>query len=122
MTVMAPFFDFDDIPFPSITDLSALQDLRDELAVQLNNDRSVSFHQSTGLNFLSGLIPTGGFPIGFQEFCGTLDFESVRVIIIFLGDLVRFSFSSGSSSCPFCPIELHSHHMFSCPNAPFHDQ
>ena len=122
MTVMAPFFDFEDTPFPSLSDLSTLQDLRDQMAIQLNEQRSVSFHQSSGLSFLSSIIPNGVFPLGFQEYLGELDYESVRVLLIFLGDLVRFSFSRVSTVCPFCPIELHSYHLFSCPNAPFRNQ
>ena len=122
MTVMSPFFDFDEIPFPSLSDLTTLQDLRDQMAVQLNEERSVSFHQSSGLNFLSGLIPNGIFPVGFQNFLSEINYESVRVLIIFLGDLVRFSFSRVSSVCPFCPLELHSYYLFNCPNAPFRNE
>ena len=122
MVVMSPFFDFEDTPFPSLSDLSTLQDLRDQMAVQLNEERSVSFHQSSGLSFLSGIIPSGIFPIGFQEFLGEVDYENARILIIFMGDLVRFSLSRVSSLCPFCPCELHSYHLFTCPNAPFRAQ
>ena len=51
MQFMSPFFDFDLDPFPSITDLTALQDLHDQLSIKLNSERSVSSISSSGLSF-----------------------------------------------------------------------
>lgn len=64
---------------------------------------------------------TGVFPLQFGEFLGTLDYESARIVLLVLGDVFRFSMAATGSECPFCPIQLHTQHLFLCPNCQFRD-
>jgi hypothetical protein len=117
--VLGAFFDVSDLEDLDIRDFSYLQDLRDQLVRQLDDSHLLSFARSTGLSFWSNLAEDAFLPRGFAVALGEIDFESVRVILLFLGDVFRFSMSASSSSCPFCPIQLHASHLFLCPNCPF---
>ncbi len=68
------------------------------------------------LCFYEGKVP---MEWGFADAMGLVGFESVRVVLLFLGDVIRFSMGASSSECPFCPIQLHASHFFLCPNTPF---
>jgi hypothetical protein len=74
------------------------------------------------LNFHVDLSEDARIPHGFGEYLGELDFEIVRIVLLFLGDVFRFSLAVGSSLCPFCPVQLHAQHLFLCPNCPFRDE
>ncbi len=75
-----------------------------------------------GRNFWSNLAEDAFLPRGFGDAMGSVDYESARVIILFLGDVIRFSMGATSSECPFCPTQLHASHFFLCPNAPFRQE
>ncbi len=116
---LGQFFDVSDLSGLSIRDFSYLQDLRDQLVVQLENRHFLEFARSTGLNFWTSLADDAFLPQGFCVYFGTLELESVRVVLLFLGDVFRFSLGATRSECPFCPSQLHASHLFLCPNCPF---
>jgi hypothetical protein len=120
--VLGRFFDTTDLEDLDISDFSYLQDLRDQLVRQLDEAHFLEFAQSTGRNFWSNLAEDAFLPRGFADALGSVDYESVRVIILFLGDVIRFSMGAASSECPFCPIQLHASHFFLCPNTPFRQE
>ncbi len=116
---LGQFFDVSDLSDLNIRDFSYLQDLRDQLVIQLENRHFLEFARSTGLNFWTCLAEDAFLPQGFGSFVGTMDLESARVVLLFLGDVFRFSMSATRSECPFCPSQLHASHLFLCPNSPF---
>ncbi len=118
---MSPFFDLED-DFPSYEDLEDLQSLRDHMRYQLNDRRSVMFRRTEHLGFLHDLSIHDHFPREFGEFLAGLPQEIVRIILLCLGDVFRFSLGVASPLCPFCPVNLHFRHLFECPNAPFSSQ
>jgi hypothetical protein len=116
---LGQFFDVSDLSDLDIHDFSYLQNLRDQLVIQLENRHFLEFARSTGLNFWTSLAEDAFLPQGFCTHIGTLDLESARVVLLFLGDVFRFSLSATRSECPFCPSQLHASHLFLCPNPPF---
>ncbi len=116
---LGQFFDVSDLSDLDIRDFSYLQDLRDQLVVQLENRHFLEFARSTGLNYWTSLADDAFLPQGFCTYVGTLDLESARVVLLFLGDVFRFSLGATRSECPFCPTQLHASHLFLCPNCPF---
>ncbi len=62
------------------------------------------------------------FPRQFGEFLADLPHKIVRIILLCWGDVFRFSLGVASPSCPFCPVNLHFHHLSECPNVPFASQ
>jgi hypothetical protein len=116
---LSQFFDVSDISDLDIRDFSYLQDLRDQLVIQLENRHFLEFARSTGLNYWTSLAEDAFLPQGFCVYVGTLDLESARVVLLFLGDVIRFSLGATRSECPFCPHQLHATHFFLCPNCPF---
>jgi hypothetical protein len=119
VSFLSVFFDTSDLEELSLSDLSYLQDLRDQIVIQRDEEFRVSFRRSSGLSFVVDLSANGVFPLQFGEFLGTLDYETARMILLILGDVFRFSMAATGSACPFCPIQLHTTHLFLCPNCPF---
>jgi hypothetical protein len=119
VSFLSSFFDTSELEDLSITDLSYLQDLRDRIVDIRGDDFRVLFRQSTGLSFLRDLSDDALMPLQFGEFLGTLDLEESRIVLTFLGDTFRFSLAATGSQCPFCPVQLHAQHLFTCPNCPF---
>jgi hypothetical protein len=116
------FFDLEEDEFPSFEDLEELQSLRDQMRYQLSDRRAVVFRATEHLSFLHDLPVHDHFPRELGEFLGGLSYDVVRIIILCLGDVFRFSLGASSQNCPFCPINLHFRHLFQCPNAPFASQ
>jgi hypothetical protein len=121
VSFLAQFFDTSDLDSLSLEDVSYLQDLRDQLSIQCDDIFRASFRRSSGLHFYADLNENVWIPVGLGEFLGTLDYEIARIVILFLGDVFRFSLAVGSSLCPFCPVQFHVQHLFRCPNCPFSD-
>jgi hypothetical protein len=119
---LAKFFDVSHLEELSLRDLSSLQDFRDQITIQRSDEFRVSFCQSSGLSFWPDLSRDATMPLQFGEYLGTLEYEQARVVILFLGDVFCYSLLATSSSYPFCPVELHSVLLFSCPNCPFSDR
>ncbi len=116
---LGQFFDVSDLSNLDIRDFEYLQDLRDQLVVQLENRHFLEFARSTGMNFWTSLADDAFLPQSFCDHFGSLDLESARVVLLFLGDVFRFSLGATRSECPFCPSQLHASHLFLCPNTPF---
>lgn len=116
---LSTYFDASRIEESSLTDIEYLQDLRDEILLVRNEEFRSSFRRSTGLSFLIDLTNDAIVPRQFGEFLGSLDYEEARIVLLFLGDVFRFSMSATSSDCPFCPVQLHASHLFLRPNCPF---
>jgi hypothetical protein len=113
------FFDVSDLEDLSLDDVSYLQDLRDQIVVQCYGEFRVSFRRTSGLNFIADLSENGMLPLQFGEYLGGLEYEQTRIILLVVGDVFRFSMAATGSECPFCPIQLHTSHLFLCPNCPF---
>ncbi len=120
--VLGRFFDVSELEDLDIRDFSYLQDLRDQLVRQLDDAHFLNFARSTGLNFWTSLADDAFLPSGFGEALGTIEYESARIILLYLGDVFRFSLAASRSICPFCPVDLHASHLFLCPNAPFRQE
>jgi hypothetical protein len=63
------------------------------------------------------LFPTLSIPRSLGEVLGQLPFESVRLFILFLGNMTRFSYLRPrvkDRKCPFCKQEMYSRHFFDC--------
>jgi hypothetical protein len=112
------YFDTSDLEDLNVEEISYLQDLRDQLSYQANDNHLAIFSRSTGLGFWTSLAEDAFLPREFGILLGDYDLEIVRIVLIFLGDVIRFSLSATTSRCPFCPIELHAPHFFTCPNFP----
>jgi hypothetical protein len=121
VTFLSTFFDVTDLDDLSVSDLSYLQDLRDRIVDIRGDEFRASFRRSTGLSFVRELSDTALMPLQFGEFLGNLNAEEVRIVLTFLGDTFRFSLAATGSECPFCPVQLHAAHLFTCPNCPFRD-
>jgi hypothetical protein len=119
VSFLSTFFDVSDIEDLSWRDISWLQDLRDEIMLQRVDEYRVSFRQSSGLSFWPDISENAIMPLQFGEYLANLEYEEARIVLLLLGDVFRFSLAATSSRCPFCPIELHTVHLFSCPNCPF---
>jgi hypothetical protein len=118
---LSQFFDVSEVESLTLDDFTYLQDLRYQLLIQHDDVFRSSFRRSSGLNFYADLSDDVRIPSGlFGEFLGTLEYEIARIVILFMGDVFRYSLSVGSSRCPFCPVELHAQHLFLCQNCPFH--
>jgi hypothetical protein len=119
---LSQFFDVSDLDSLSLDDFSYLQDLRDQLSIQCDDGFRASFRRSSGLNFYADLTANVRIPPEFGEYLGELDFEVARIMVLFMGDVFRYSLAAGGSSCPFCPVQLHAQHVFLCPNCPFRSE
>jgi hypothetical protein len=61
------------------------------------------------------LLPTGTINSSFGQFLGQIPFECSRIVIIFIGNLTRFSFlRTPDRRCPFCNATMYSNHLSSC--------
>jgi hypothetical protein len=116
---LSQFFDVSDLDSLTLDDFSYLQDLRDQLSIQCDDVFRASFRRSSGLNFYVDLSENVRIPIEFGEFLGGLEYEVARIVVLFMGDVFRFSLAAGNSLCPFCPVQFHAQHLFLCPNCPF---
>jgi hypothetical protein len=114
------FFDTKDLEDLNVVEVSYLQDLRDQLSYQANDNHLAIFSRSTGLSFCTSLAGVAFLPREFAILMGDYNLEIVRIVLSFLGDVIRFSMSATTSRCSFCPIELHAPHFFMCPNFPQH--
>jgi hypothetical protein len=81
------FFDVSHLEELSLRDLRSLQDLRDQITIQRNDEFRVSFRQSSGLSFWPDISRDATMPLEFGEFLGNLEYEQARVVILFLGDV-----------------------------------
>ena len=67
------------------------------------------------------LTPTGFLPIELEVVLGSLSYEHLRIVSLFLASSLKWSClrQPSRSKCLCCDNELSSEHFFSCPNALF---
>ncbi len=93
--------------------------LAGQIMVQQNNEFWVSFCRSSGLSFWPDTSDTATMPLQFGEFLGSLEYYQARIVVLILGYVFWFSMSATSSQCLFCPNDLHTVNLFTCPNCRF---
>jgi hypothetical protein len=97
-----------------LTDPTQIAETREELSRALRTRRRVRFSNSS-LSFIVDLFPSLTPPPAFLEHIQVLPFESVRIILIFMANLMQYTyFRSDTLSCPFCTLTLSSTHLFQC--------
>ncbi len=108
------FRDLIDLRDLDLTSPSMIRETREELSRALNTRRRVRFANSSS-SFIIDLFPSLILPREFGEHLTTLPFESVRIVLIFLANLLQFTyFRSMNQVCPFCAFNLSSTHFFEC--------
>jgi hypothetical protein len=116
--------------FPSIqsemnsTDLTnprAVRLLYARLARQLAEKKRLAARSSSHHHMVD-LFPTLSIPRAFGDILGQLPFESVRLFVLFIGNLTRFTYMRRPNSrmarrntlCPWCEEEMYARHFFDC--------
>jgi hypothetical protein len=109
------FSDLIDLREYDLTSLSDVEEARRQLARALAHRRHVNFARS-GFPFMIDLFPSLVIPSSFTDYVVDLPHESVRIILIFCANLMKWTyFRSTTTTCPFCREELDSPHLFRCP-------
>jgi hypothetical protein len=97
-----------------LTDISQVAEARDELIRALRTRRRVRFANSSS-SFIIDLFPSLVPSPAFLDHIQVLPFESVRIILIFMANLMQQTyFRSNTIICPFCALDLSSVHFFEC--------
>jgi hypothetical protein len=115
--------DFVDLRDVDLIDPDEIQELRAKLAHALTN-RGVRRLEGSSSSFMVDFFPYATIPREFSLFLGDIPYESVRILLIFFGNLFQFTYlRTTKRACPFCPGELSSMHFFLCAHtpAPFND-
>jgi hypothetical protein len=102
ISFLGDFFDVSDLDDMSLDDLSYLQDLRDQIVVQRQDEFRSTFRRSMGLSYVVDLFESAVFPLQFGEYLGTMNYEVARIVLLMIGDVFSFSLAATViSSCPF---------------------
>jgi hypothetical protein len=113
--VVGGLVDIEDI---DLLDGHETQKIRGHLADRLMR-RRIERIQRSGSPFLLDFFPSAEVPRDFSLFLGNLPYESVRILLIFFGNLFQFTYLRCTNRvCPFCPGEFSSTHFFLCPHTP----
>jgi hypothetical protein len=98
-----------DLSSPSITN-ELLADLSRILAARVRNTmRNSSTHH------LLSFFPTLSISRTLGDTMGDLSLETVRMFILFLANMTRFSYLRPiNAPCPFCSAKMYSNHFFDC--------
>jgi hypothetical protein len=97
-----------------LTDPTQVSMAREELRRALRTRRRVRLSNSSS-SFIIDLFPSLAPSPAFLEHIQVLPFESVRIILIFMANLMQHTyFRSNTLSCPFCSLTLSSTHFFHC--------
>jgi hypothetical protein len=111
------------IPHISLTNLSSpseIAGIRADLTQALRETRIDTISPSRAFPHILEFFPLGSVDPSFGQFLGQIPFESSRIIIIFIGNLSRFSLlSTPDKPCPYCNQTLYSSHFFCCPRFPW---
>jgi hypothetical protein len=98
-------------------DLTSLSGMDSAIAnlTRILRARRVDELCASSLSHLPDLFPGGRIPRSFGDHLGSMSFEPVRAILLFLGNLTRFSFTRiPNPPCPLCTGILYSFHLFDC--------
>jgi hypothetical protein len=115
LMAMFPFIQ-EDLESIDLTSPRAVRTLYTKLARSLA-ERKRMRTQASAHHHMTTLFPTLAIPRSLGEVLGQLPFESVRLFILFLGNMTRFSYlrpRAKNRKCPFCKVEMHSRHFFDC--------
>jgi hypothetical protein len=98
-------------------------EVRRELMEALLNERKRRLGELSSC-FVLDFFPHATIPRDFSSFLGNLPIESVRILLIFFGNMFQFTYlRTTNRECPFCSGQISSMHLFLCPHtpAPFND-
>ncbi len=71
--------------------------------------------RSSAASHLVNIFQEPTLPQSLATHLGTLPYESVRVIIIFLANMMQWTYlRSAALTCPFCHAQISSVHLFAC--------
>ncbi len=81
--------------------------------------RRIQRFENSASGFVLDFFPTGTIPRDFAAFLRSLPYESMRILLIFFGNLFQFTYMrSANQTCPFCQSEITSEHFFLCSHTP----
>jgi hypothetical protein len=107
-----------DIREIDLLDDDEVSETRQRLGSLVQARRIHRFEHSSSA-FLLDFFPTASIPRDFALFLKNLPYESVRILLIFFGNLFQFTYMRGANRvCAFCSSEITSTHFFSCPHTP----
>ncbi len=115
--------DYVDVREVDLLELDEVSELRDKVLDGVSIRRIRRFAESAS-SFVLDFFPAASIPHDFSSFLGNLPHESVRILLIFFGNLFQYTYlRSTKRECPFCSGQLSSMHFFLCPHtpAPFND-
>jgi hypothetical protein len=97
-----------------LSDPRMIEEAREELSRALDTRRRIRFQNSSS-SFIIDLFPSLRLPRELGEHLRILPFESVRIVLIFLANMLQYTyFRSLSLVCPFCALNFSSTHIFDC--------
>ncbi len=80
-------------------------------------ERDTDRLRSSAASYLVDIFPSPTLPVPLATHLGTLPRESVRIVVIFLANMMQHTyFRSALLRCPFCSNEISSPHLFNCSN------
>jgi hypothetical protein len=80
--------------------------------------RNVEQLRESAASYIVDIFTDLILPPPLATYLGNLPFESVRIFVIFLANMMQWTYlRSASQSCPFCRADLTSVHMFTCSGA-----
>jgi hypothetical protein len=107
-----------DIRELDLLDQHGMQEFRGELFGRLRT-RRIELLRRSASGFLLELFPSAVVSQTFASFLGNLPYESVRILLIFFGNLFQYTYlRSTNCACPFCSGQISSTHFFLCPHTP----
>ncbi len=97
-------------------DLTSSEDsmvARSRISTFLADRNLIRLRESTA-SFLVDIFPDLVLPEQLAIFLGDIPFESVRIFVIFLANMLHRTYIRSSTTCPFCRANISSVHLFSC--------
>jgi hypothetical protein len=77
-------------------------------------ERRATLLGAGGRAFWTEISMNGWIPSALVTVLSNLNYEQVRIVVLFLGDSLRWSALSSQGPCPFCGDVFSSTHFFSC--------
>lgn len=114
--ILHPFVPVQESVLLSPEDVS--DQLLDSVLLKIREQRILSL-QNSSCSFLLSWFPAAAASQNFRRVLAEENFEFTRVVILFLGNMWRWSlFLSPRRLCFYCNNSLSSDHFFSCPSFP----
>jgi hypothetical protein len=97
-----------------LTSLAGMDLALSDLSARVR-ERRLSQLRNSSLGYLVNFFSSGRIPRGFIDHLAQLPFESVRLLVLYFGNLTRFSMTRiPNPPCPLCSEILYSRHLFDC--------